>query len=128
MVMPRRGAMHPCEECGREVYRKRTELGKHVYCSTKCSLAARRRTATSYPKIGGRHAHRIVAEQKLGRPLRPGEIVHHEDENKLNAASDNIEVLPSQSEHARHHFTGRKQSPEQVRKRVEARRRTLASR
>ena len=60
----------------------------------------------SYPKLGGRHAHRVVAEQKIGRPLRPGEIVHHKDENILNYAEDNLEVLPSQGEHSRLHLTG----------------------
>lgn len=128
MVMPRRGAMYPCAESGRQVYRKRTELGAHVYCTPACYTAARSREVTSYPKIGDRHAHRVIAEQKLGRPLRPGEIVHHEDENKCNPAPDNLAVLPSQAEHARRHFIGSKQSPEHVRKRVEARRRTLANR
>ena len=59
-----------------------------------------------YIKRNGRHEHRVVAEQMLGRPLRPGEIVHHKDENKSNNAPDNLEVLPSQSEHARLHFSG----------------------
>lgn len=59
----------------------------------------------SYPKMYGKHAHRRVAEQELGRQLMPGEIVHHKDENKLNYQAENLEVLASQSEHAKlHHF------------------------
>jgi hypothetical protein len=108
--------MHPCEDCKTEVYRKRTELGKHVYCSSACYKAARARDAKSYPKIRGRHAHRVIAEEKLGRPLRSGEIVHHEDEDKRNYAPNNIAVLPSQSEHARHHFAGVPKSAEHRRK------------
>jgi hypothetical protein len=28
------------------------------------------------------YEHQAVAEQKLGRPLEPGEVVHHDDGNK----------------------------------------------
>lgn len=57
----------------------------------------------SYPKLFGRHLHRIVAEIKLGRKLKPGEVVHHEDENKRNANPKNLKVYKSQKEHAKHH-------------------------
>lgn len=60
----------------------------------------------SYPKLYGRHAHRVVAEEKIGRALTPGEVVHHADEDKLNYAADNLEVLPSQSDHAKRHSLG----------------------
>lgn len=59
-----------------------------------------------YVKRGGRHEHRAVMEEKLGRPLRPGEIVHHGDEVKSNNAPGNLE-LTNRPDHARHHFTGR---------------------
>lgn len=65
-------------------------------------------TGKSYPKFLGRHLHRQVAEQILGRPLRTGEVVHHIDGNKLNNDPTNIQVLPSQSEHARIHFSKKK--------------------
>lgn len=58
---------------------------------------------TTYPKFLGRHLHRQVAEQKLGRPLRSNEIVHHIDENKHNNNPDNLEVLIDQSHHIRRH-------------------------
>ena len=58
----------------------------------------------SYPKKDGRHIHRTKAEQKIGRPLLPGEIVHHDDENKQNFASENLIVLPNQAAHARLHI------------------------
>ncbi len=57
----------------------------------------------SYPKFHGRHLHRIVAEAKLGRSLLPGEIVHHKDKNKQNAAPSNLKVT-TQSNHVRIHF------------------------
>ncbi len=58
----------------------------------------------TYIKLNGRHMHRIVAEMKLGRQLRPGEVVHHIDGDKRNNRPENIEVLSSQSEHAREHI------------------------
>jgi len=61
----------------------------------------------TYTKFYGKHEHRIVAEQKLGRKLLPGEIVHHIDENKKNNHPDNIQIFSSQSEHAKHHMLKR---------------------
>ena len=58
----------------------------------------------TYTKTGGRHTHRVVAEMKLGRPLLPGEIVHHEDENIFNNNPENLKILNSQSDHIRIHL------------------------
>jgi endogenous inhibitor of DNA gyrase (YacG/DUF329 family) len=60
----------------------------------------------SYKKRDGEHLHRQVAAETLGRALKPEEIVHHIDGNKWNNAPDNLEVLPSQAEHARRHLSG----------------------
>lgn len=57
----------------------------------------------TYTKTYGRHTHRVVAEQMLGRPLRPGEIVHHVDGDKRNNDPSNLVVFASQAEHARYH-------------------------
>lgn len=57
----------------------------------------------SYEKTYGRHTHRIVAEQILGRPLKPGEVVHHIDRNKRNNNPNNLMVFASQREHAEWH-------------------------
>ncbi|MBC2813556.1 HNH endonuclease [Enterococcus faecalis] len=53
----------------------------------------------SYPKLYGRHEHRVVAEAKLGRPLKPGEVVHHIDHNKRNNSPENLMIFRSQSDH-----------------------------
>ena len=57
----------------------------------------------TYTKTYGRHTHRIVMEQKIGRKLRPGEVVHHIDENRRNNDPDNLKLFANQAEHARHH-------------------------
>ena len=48
--------------------------------------------------------HRIVASEKLGRPLRPGEVVHHKNEKKTDNRPKNLEVM-SASKHGRHHHS-----------------------
>lgn len=49
-------------------------------------------------KISGKTKllHRHVAEQKLGRPLVPGEEVHHRNEDKRDNDPLNLDVLPAQ--------------------------------
>lgn len=56
----------------------------------------------NYIKYYGRHLHRVIAEQKLGRPLVAGEIVHHKDGDKWNNNPDNLEIM-TQAEHVRIH-------------------------
>jgi len=51
-----------------------------------------------YPRISagphrGVRVHTLVAESMLGRKLRQGEDVHHKDENKLDCAWTNLEVI-----------------------------------
>ena len=43
--------------------------------------------------------HRIVMHQKLRRKLRPGEVVHHIDEDNTNNAPDNLQLFPKNADH-----------------------------
>jgi hypothetical protein len=54
-----------------------------------------------------------------------GEVVHHIDEDIHNNNPENLEVLGSQVDHAREHFTGSVQSQEHVAKRMASKRKTL---
>jgi len=47
----------------------------------------------------GKLVHRWVAEKNIGRRLRPDEVVHHKDGNKLNNSPNNLQVFSSQDEH-----------------------------
>ncbi len=57
----------------------------------------------TYPKIGQRHAHRVVMEKKLGRALLSDEIVHHIDGNKQNVDPENLELM-TRAQHIREHL------------------------
>jgi hypothetical protein len=80
----------------------------------KISRALRGRGAgNGYAKFLGRHLHRVMAEKLLGRPLMRGEVVHHRDGDKRNNTWKNLEVLPSQSQHARIHGFGKHRKPDE---------------
>lgn len=66
-----------------------------------------------YRKRGGRHEHRVIMEEKLGRALIAGEIVHHGDHTKRNNAPGNLE-LTNRRDHARYHNLGRKRPPKTI--------------
>jgi hypothetical protein len=59
-------------------------------------------------KINGRNRplHRLIAEKVLGRELLNSEVVHHQDNNKLNNDVNNLWVFPSQSAHRKYHTDG----------------------
>lgn len=110
---------HNCEECGQVFHPWLRRPGRT--CSRQCanSLIARESAAArgnaqrgrgadvSYRKLNGKHEHRRVAEEAIGRPLCIGEVVHHLDGNHLNNDPANLVVLPSQSIHVTIEQTGK---------------------
>ena len=54
-------------------------------------------------KYGYVRTHILVAEQKLGRLLKPGECVHHLDEDKHNNSLDNLIVFKTNADHSAFH-------------------------
>ena len=47
--------------------------------------------------------HRLILEDKLGRPLREDEVCHHRDNNPLNNDPTNLEPM-TRAEHLVHHL------------------------
>lgn len=121
-----------CENCGAPLILRKPSSKKR-FCNHTCAFAvigprvraaasspeaikknAERRRGRSkhtvYTKRDGRHEHRMIAEQKIGRRLAPGEVVRYLGERGNNDPS-NLEVLSSRAELARRIFTGVKREP-----------------
>lgn len=63
------------------------------------------RTSPPHPKANAKGyypLHRVLAENKIGRLLSDGEVVHHEDGNRENDDPANLVVMQL-AEHTRHH-------------------------
>ena len=56
-----------------------------------------------YIKYYGKHQHRLVMENKLGRKLKSTEIVHHKDTDKKNNKPSNLLLCKNHKEHGQLH-------------------------
>jgi hypothetical protein len=104
----KRTGMHRCKSCALTGIEKPHLRGKPVYTAsgeehhswkggTYVSSDGYRKVRTS--KRSYKSEHVLVIEEEIGRPLDPGEVVHHIDGDKLNNLSENLVVMPKQSHH-----------------------------
>lgn len=121
------GVQVKCSECG-SMFTPARLYDRPRFCSKTCiwsftkgpaynsviskASAARRGDAMrgsgeglGYRKRNGKHEHREVIEQVIGRALGSKEVVHHRDGNKLNNSTENLEII-TQGEHMRKHGLG----------------------
>lgn len=110
------GASKKCEQCGSSYTASRYKP-KSKFCSAACRQRASARLSApkrgdaqrgrgkglTYTKRNGRHEHRVVAEEMLGRSLTSNDIVHHINHDKKDNRPENLSVM-SRSEHAALHL------------------------
>ncbi|MEB1809042.1 MAG: HNH endonuclease [Bacillaceae bacterium] len=115
-----------CFRCGKPVIKSPSNASERSFCSKQCNMKTMNEelnpermtmptrlklrksklgkgTKDTYEKTFSQHTHRWVAELKLGRKLKPGEVVHHIDLDKRNNNPSNLMVFPSHKEHLEWH-------------------------
>ena len=61
-----------------------------------------------YYYVGRVRRNRFVAEEKLGRSLKPEEIVHHINRDTIDDRPENLTVFSDQAAHMKHHAAQRR--------------------
>lgn len=85
----------------------RSNENAHLHAEEKCkhSCGYIWKRCENHPRQHNGYVleHILVAEQTLGRLLRPEERVHHENEIKSDNRPENLTVFANEREHKQHH-------------------------
>jgi endogenous inhibitor of DNA gyrase (YacG/DUF329 family) len=105
----------PCAYCGKNLTGHQRRKGYAKYCSRQCYFDHKKKPfiikkgykkilIPNHPRSDGKgyvFEHIIILENKLGRPLKNGEVGHHIDKNKRNNDPENLSVFKNHSLHMR---------------------------
>lgn len=116
----RNGETRKCSFCNKDFYSRKSQDRRgyiNKYCSLKCRIGNKKGNFTdgfylssdgycvmSKTPDGRKQIkyHRYLMECHIGRKLKPTEIVHHINEDKLDNSINNLQIV-SRSEHNKIH-------------------------
>ena len=107
-----------CKYCKQKTVKKERKDREQLFCSHKCYSLAKPKdfiikngyklvAKSGHPRTDARgyvREHLLIMEEKIGRPVKRSESVHHIDGDKLNNHPDNLHLFRNHKEHLLHEW------------------------
>ena len=100
-----RKGIYECDNCKRifERFKCRTKKYKRNLCSRKCHRKFIEKSVKNQPAFkNGVASYRKIIEEHFNKKLKPNEIIHHVDGNRINNDIENLKIT-TRSEHPNLH-------------------------